>query len=129
MNVIVKVEGQIMPCPDIPIEIYGTTQRIQRSIKLFILLFFAAVFSLLIPVLHFVLVPGFLISAIAFGIMKFKEVYGLNLSGVKCPSCQSPLNESQINLSKAKATSRVFCFECRKNIDFQIIKNNNLIAN
>lgn len=111
-----------MPYLDIPVEIYGTTQRIRRSIKLFIILFFAAVFSILIPVLHFVLVPGFLISAIVFGFLKFKEVYSLNLIGVKCPSCQSPLNESQVNLSESKSSSRVYCFECRKNIDFQIIK-------
>jgi hypothetical protein len=124
MNAIVKIEGQAIPGLEVPVEVYGIAERVKRSMKLFIILLLTGVLCILIPILHFVLVPGFLLASFVFGFLKFNEVYAIDLKNFRCPSCQSSLKDTQIFLKQKNPISRIFCFECRKQIYFEIVKFN-----
>lgn len=66
--------------------------RVKRGLKAFGINFFAAIVSVFIPVLHFFLVPLFLILAFYQGFAKFKQTRSLNLNDEACPICTKSLD-------------------------------------
>lgn len=64
-------------------------ERLLRSFRSIAIFWIVALLSVFVPVLHFILVPLFIILGIVFGIMTFLQS-SLILSGtVLCPSCKA----------------------------------------
>lgn len=67
--------------------------RVKRGVKAFFLYFIAALASVLIPVLHFFLVPLFLFLSVFQGLAQFKQTRSLNLNDEVCPICAKNLDK------------------------------------
>lgn len=68
-------------------------ERVKRGLKAFGINFGAAILSILVPVLHFFLVPLFLFLSFQQGRAKFKQMRRLDLNLETCPVCQKPLEK------------------------------------
>lgn len=106
---------------DLPLVKFSFTDRVKRAVKTFTVLLAAAVFSILIPVLHFVLVPGFFISAFVMSILRFNQVSYIELNNFKCPKCSELLTEKKIFQSKKEGLSKIYCLNCRTNMKMEVI--------
>ena len=102
--------------------IYSRQERALKGIKTFFIFFTAAVVSIIIPVLHFVLVPAFLIAAFVMGYLKYKEMGSIDLSNLTCPECHKNLNEKILAFKDEEFSGRLRCYDCRKNIFISILK-------
>lgn len=89
-------------------------ERIKRSFKSAVLYFGLSVVSILIPVLHFVLVPLFLGLTVFMGISHFKNNKQVDLSDVNCPVCGKKLKESTVYFHGESV--RLYCYECRNHL-------------
>lgn len=79
----------------------SSSDRMKISAQKFGLFFALAVASVFIPVLHFVLVPVFLILAVVLGIKSYSTLYRLHFEApALCVQCQQPFkNELLLNES------------------------------
>ncbi len=68
-------------------------QRVKRGLKAFGTFFAVALGCVLIPVLHFFLVPLFLFLSVFQGIKKFKQTECFDLSKEFCPICKKTLGQ------------------------------------
>lgn len=103
---------------DIPFTYFQTNERLKRSLKTFGVFFGLAIAAVFIPVLHFFLVPLFLLLSIVFSILKYKEVGMIDLSRFNCPSCHKPLNEKIFAFKENDTSIQRHCYECRKSVLF-----------
>lgn len=124
MKLKVNVDGEWVLGEDLPLKTLAVNERLKRSLKVFFIFFLMAVLSILIPVLHFVLVPGFLIASVVLSILKYKEIGIIDLSNFSCPSCKKKMHEKTISFKKSDETLRLFCSECRKNIVLFLLETN-----
>lgn len=92
----------------------NTKERINRSFKNAGLYFVLSVVSILIPVLHFVLVPLFLGLTVFVGVSQFKNNKQIDLSDVNCPVCDNKLKESTVYFHRESV--RLYCYECRNHL-------------
>lgn len=104
-------------------EIFGTLQiltskeRLKIAAKKFLLFFALAVVSIFVPVLHFVLVPTFLLIAVIMGIREYSIKYKLeNGNGTKCPGCTAPLKEKYF----LETSLQIKCDACFERFDVEI---------
>lgn len=68
--------------------------RLARAAKIFFLLFIIAVVSVFIPILHFLLVPLFLVLSFFMAFKAYQARYKLNLKTQRlCFNCNKPLSE------------------------------------
>lgn len=120
MKATVNFDGDWLP--EIVINFYklSLNERTKRSCKTFFILFSCALFSVLIPILHFFLVPGFLILSVFLSYRKFKELYSIDLSNFCCPGCKENLNTGAMPLRDRNITVRRTCNNCRKNITIAV---------
>ena len=65
---------------------YDEKERNRRIIKYSGGSFAAAILSIFIPLLHFVLVPGFIIASIAFAVF-YSRPANIERAKAKCPEC------------------------------------------
>lgn len=91
-------------------------KRIERSTKIFFILFGLSIFSIAIPIFHFILVPGFLIAAFLFAYSRFKQISYLDLTNFHCPKCSESLDEKALYFKKDDYYTRLYCFKCRTNM-------------
>ena len=61
--------------------------RVGRAVGLFVVLVGLAVGSVFVPLLHFVLVPGFAIAAFVLPVLTVRASVRVLSSEVKCPKC------------------------------------------
>ncbi len=107
---------------------FSTKDRLKRSLKTFFIFFGAAIFSVLIPVLHFFLVPLFLILSVFLSYRKFNEIISINLLNLKCPGCETKLSSSETTLKKNDAVIRLSCESCRKRLTIIFEENLNEVS-
>ncbi len=93
---------------------FSIKDRIKRSLKIFSIFFGSAIFSILIPILHFFLVPLFLGLSVFLSYRKFMEIMSIDLRGITCPGCKDNLISGEIALRKNDSTVRLTCESCRK---------------
>ena len=101
MKIKLNVDGQWHDDIELPVEIIGYNQRIKNSVKIFLILFVAAALSVLIPVLHFVLVPSLLVASVIMSRIKFQQTGLLDLNEFKCPRCKNAIKEKKIFFKKS----------------------------
>lgn len=107
---------------------FSFKDRVKRSLKIFSIFFGAAVFSVLVPVLHFFLVPVFLILSVFLSYRKFKEIISINLLDLNCPGCETKLSSSETTLKKNDSVIRLSCESCRKNLTIIFEENLNEVC-
>ncbi len=95
---------------------YSMTTRWKRSLKIFFILFGISIFSIFVPVLHFVLVPGFLIAAGVMAWLTFQESKFIDLANVPCPKCSAPFSEKGLHPNKKQKFIKIYCYHCRTNM-------------
>lgn len=71
-------------------------ERVRNSGKKFIFFFLLALVSVLVPVLHFVLVPVFLILAFVMGYQGFKMSDRIHTKDCLCAHCNQQLKDSYL---------------------------------
>lgn len=95
-------------------------KRLERATKIFFILLGLSIFSIAIPIFHFVLVPGFLIAAFVFAYKYFNQISYLDLTSFQCPKCSQPLNEKILHLKRSDNYWRLYCFNCRINMRLEL---------
>jgi hypothetical protein len=86
--------------------------RIKRSLQMFGILILAATGSILIPVMHFFLVPSLFISAFVMSYLRYHQTSYIDLTGFPCPKCQTALNLKKVYQTENIPFSRVVCTNC-----------------
>ena len=115
MNVTVRSRSDLDKTSTADIEVVelSTNSRLMRALKGMGICWAIAVFAVLIPILHFVLVPLFLL----LGVVMFMQQWGQKLycmSGViKCPSCQT---EMKLKEGAFDWPKREICSGCRSDL-------------
>lgn len=77
-----------------------------KWISIFVALAFVSVF---VPILHFVLVPAFLIAAVAAGVNSYMQKADLENIRGNCPNCGNSLS---ISRARVKNVSGEICPQC-----------------
>lgn len=95
-------------------------QRFQRAMTTAALFIGAAIVSVFIPVLHFVLVPLFLLLSTIAAFRRYKEVSLVNLENFKCPKCQADLKQKEVHQTEADPSSKIYCYECRSSMRLEV---------
>lgn len=86
-------------------------ERWTRSIKSSLFWLFLSICFVPVPGLHLILVPSFFLLAIYSGFTKLREVFKLDMIGLKCPSCHEDLNEKSLYFRGQEL--RIYCSSCR----------------
>lgn len=107
---------------NLSVQTLSTQERLKRSAKIFLVFFALAFFSIFIPILHFVLVPGFLLASIISFIILFNQSHFISLNEFKCPKCHGSLNQKDLYLKSINSSTKVFCGNCRNNMRLNIKK-------
>lgn len=128
MKAKINFDGTILPSVELVIHSYTLNERFKRSLKMFLLLFFSSIACILIPVLHFVLVPLFLILSLVMPFRKFKESKSIDLKSLNCPGCNASLNAGVVSLKSDDSTVRLGCNSCRKSLTIILEDMTNDIA-
>ncbi|GIL18645.1 MAG: hypothetical protein BroJett040_23960 [Oligoflexia bacterium] len=88
-------------------------ERVKRAGKSFFFLFGLALAAIFVPVLHFVLVPLFLLLAPIVGFFQYQKTEHLMIRQVRCSRCQK---EFQVNEWIKELPTRIECSHCAENI-------------
>jgi hypothetical protein len=92
--------------------------RAGRAVKALLALWGIAALTILVPIAHFVLVPGFFITGIVVGLRRLNEpATVMGVSGA-CPRCGSERGFEAGG--RLKASSKVSCLECHNQLDLAI---------
>ncbi|RME15702.1 MAG: hypothetical protein D6797_06115 [Bdellovibrio sp.] len=84
--------------------------RIKAALKSSIVLFLLAVGFVFIPILHFILVPAFLIASIVVFWMTFSITHKITTRALKCPGCHK---EISLKSQSPEFPIRFSCPECQ----------------
>lgn len=120
MIIQVKIDNHLLKTIDLPCERFDIKTRIKRSIKFFIIFFILALFSVLMPILHFFLVPGFLIAAIVLSYWRFNQSSFMDISSFKCPKCSESFLEKEVYQTEAENFTMLNCSYCNALIKLEI---------
>lgn len=102
------------------VTVLSPAQRFRRSASIWGAFMAAALASIFIPVLHFVLVPLFIGIAFYMGMKRYKETSFVNLDQMPCPKCQKPLKAMQAFQTADDPTSKIYCYECRSSMRLEV---------
>jgi len=97
---------------------HAPPERTRRALKALAKLWGIALLTILVPMAHFVLVPGFFIAGIVVGLKRLREP--ATVTGVQgiCPRCgEERVFEAGGQL---KASSRVSCPVCHNQLELAI---------
>lgn len=90
------------------------SDRIKRALKSFVLFLMAAVASIFIPVLHFFLVPLFLIISVIYSFIQYHQTSCVDLTGFSCPNCKAALTEKKAYFKEDNL--KTYCYNCRSTL-------------
>ncbi|RME89985.1 MAG: hypothetical protein D6767_07590 [Candidatus Hydrogenedentota bacterium] len=90
IEVIAKIDNKTSTGKLIAEEIPESVRK-KSALKIGGLLFLLALAAVFIPILHFVLVPGLMISSFVGAYMQYKKAEKILQAEIACPNCSSPL--------------------------------------
>lgn len=96
------------------IEFLSSPRRMKRALQFLGGFWAAALLSIPLPGLHFVLVPGFFLAGLGYFFVKLRETRRLSLQGTNCPSCGKPLKDAVLHFGSD--FPRLYCYECRQHL-------------
>nr|BFD63381.1 hypothetical protein BdHM001_20620 [Bdellovibrio sp. HM001] len=88
---------------------FSRTEILQKSLKQLVLFWGLAVISVLLPVVHFVLVPLFFVMGAYLALQARKQKQEIISGTVNCPQCQQPVT---INKSAFLEEHTEICQHC-----------------
>lgn len=110
----------------INVHFFSKKERLKRALKFSGMTFCAAVFSVFIPLLHFVLVPGLLIASVfVYFFIINKERIIIEGSG-SCPECKKDFTLLSHSFSDHLKQS---CPSCLKHISITLQLDQDLVSN
>lgn len=89
------------------------SQRTMRAMKSLGIFWGLAVFSVFLPVAHFVLVPMFLILGPIFAVSTYKQDASIVAKALVCPECKEPL---KVSSQKMKWPLLLVCDSCKTRV-------------
>lgn len=101
------------------LEKFDKSVRLKRALQGFGLFFGLALVSVFIPVLHFFLVPVFLILSFVMGYRKYRQRFAIDLINFNCPKCSNSISEKKIFAAES-SDLKVYCYNCRENMRFEL---------
>ena len=93
------------------------SERIKAASKWFSIFIGLAVASVFVPILHFVLVPGFAFTAFFVGSQIYSQKTVLRNVNGSCPNCQAQMKIEQVRIKKV---SGEICPQCRDFLKIRI---------
>lgn len=105
-----KTSGKIL------LKVFSKSERTKRSVLTLAGFWLLAIFSVLIPVAHFVLVPAFLLLAPFLAYLKWQQDAGIIGGECFCPECKEKLALGSMKLKWPLTTS---CLSCKATIYIQ----------
>jgi hypothetical protein len=94
----------------IEIHHYTGAQRVERALKILAIFWGIALPCILIPFLHFFLVPGFTIVGVVMAVRLYSVTESLSFGVSQCPACSKELHLPDMD---RKAKMKVLCPDCR----------------
>jgi hypothetical protein len=92
---------------------YNKNERSERALKVFGLLWGIGIFCIIIPLAHFILVPGFLLAGPVVAFFFYKQT-DLVLGGFgKCPACGKPFKVAR---TRVQWPINDVCSECHNSV-------------
>jgi hypothetical protein len=88
IDVIVTMNADQHLPANVKIVALSAAERFTKSLKPMLICWAIAIACILVPVFHFVLVPGFLLFGLLQFYLHFKKTEFLNSGDVTCPHCQ-----------------------------------------
>lgn len=92
-------------------------EKSRAAMKWFGIFFALAVFSVFVPILHFILVPSFLIAAVVVSMRAYNQKADLENVRGKCPNCSTEISIPRVRIRKV---SGEICPQCRDFIKIKI---------
>ena len=71
---------------------FTRAERTRRATRTFTILFVIGLFSVVVPLLHIILPPLFLLAAIGFAVVTFAETSEVVSGEVSCPNCRKDIH-------------------------------------
>jgi len=91
----------------------NTKARVVKSIQLFLGFLFLAALSILVPVMHFVLVPTLLLLAMILPFLNMKNDKALTAQNISCPKCKAKIHFKTKSFSNEVKN---FCVACHTQV-------------
>lgn len=86
-QLVVLIDGQKLAAGEVRVERWERPGRLLRAAKRWAALWGLAALSILVPVAHFVLVPGFLIAGPIAALVRYRQQSGVLGGEGTCPAC------------------------------------------
>lgn len=93
------------------VERMSDTMRWRRTLQASAAFAMASFVSILIPIAHFLLTPGFALAALVVFFKRSRESYRLDLAAESCRVCGKGFVEHQIFAGQERF--KLFCYSCR----------------
>ncbi|HRK07127.1 MAG TPA: hypothetical protein PLZ57_05110 [Pseudobdellovibrionaceae bacterium] len=93
------------------VEPISDTMRWRRTLQASVAFAIASLVSILIPIAHFLLTPGFALAALVVFFKRSREGYRLDLAAETCRVCGQGFVERQIFAGQGRF--KLFCYSCR----------------
>jgi len=114
-------DNQIASQIDFETESLILNKRLTRAIKTFLILFICCVFSVLIPVFHFILVPGLAIGSFVMAYLRYNESIIIYLKNAICPGCKSTLLDKKYFRPDKDFSFLATCQNCSSDIKYKTL--------
>jgi len=115
-TVVIKYSDSSPTSGEVEVQLHNKNQRLISCIKFWGICWLLAVVSIFLPILHFFLVPTFILAGPLVGLYKYGQK-GTVLGGVgKCPACQADLKIEKGNL---KWPLEELCTSCRRAVKIE----------
>jgi hypothetical protein len=105
---------------EISVSLISHGPRMMRGIKALAIAWILAIFFILVPVLHFVLVPAAFITGIVLFLHYFGLRHYLEVGAVICPSCDT---EFKLKPNAFNLPIRELCPHCRADVLITLSKS------
>lgn len=96
MKIKVQTQADKYTIGDAEIKEYTPRERTLRALKTLGAFWGLAIISVLIPVLHFILVPGFLLLGPIMAWLQYRQEIQVNNAHTQCPECQKEADFKKI---------------------------------
>lgn len=95
----------------------SVSERLKNSARSSALMLALALVSILVPVAHFILVPGFLLLMLVMGALEFRKKIEVSELSVKCQTC-----ETLVDLSTRTSQDLLMkdCPGCNRQVTFRL---------
>lgn len=111
----IRLDDSSEHCTDQSLIEIALIGRMKRAAKAFVVLFMLAVFSILIPILHFILVPLFLILSFVVSYRRMYQRGYIELKRFNCPRCKAAMGDEAMYINSEKSV-RIYCYTCRSDL-------------